>query len=176
MWISAAHIPGKDNVVADFESRHFNLDAEWKLNSNILHCALQQLEANPDLDLFASRVNKQYCRFVSYRPDPEAEAVDAFSLSWRELNFYAFPPFCIICRVLQKVRREQSAGVVVVPDWSAQSWYPVLLRLLVTPPVKLRCSDDLLQLPSNPRAVHPLIQKKHLNLLVCKISGKSFPF
>ena len=28
-WISAAHIPGKDNVVADRESRQVNLDVEW---------------------------------------------------------------------------------------------------------------------------------------------------
>lgn len=176
IWISAAHIPGKENVVADYESRHFNLDAEWKLNRSSLQYALNQLQASPVIDLFASRVNKQFCRFVSYRPDPEAEAVDAFSLSWRELNFYAFPPFCIICRVLQKVRREQATGVIVVPDWSAQPWYPVLHRLLEGPPVKLRCSDRLLQLPSNPEAIHPLILKKRLNVIVCKISGKNWPF
>ena len=28
-WISAAHIPGIENAVADYQSRRLNLDAEW---------------------------------------------------------------------------------------------------------------------------------------------------
>ena len=32
IWISAAHIPGKMNVLADMESRRINLGAEWMLN------------------------------------------------------------------------------------------------------------------------------------------------
>ena len=32
---------------------------------------------------------------MSYRPDPEAIAIDAFSLNWSNLNFYSFPPFSV---------------------------------------------------------------------------------
>lgn len=55
--------------------------------------------------------------YVSYTPDPEAHAVDAFSLSWKQLDFFAFPPFNVITEVLGKVLREGSTGVVVVPRW-----------------------------------------------------------
>ena len=35
----------------------------------------------------------------SYRPDPVALAMDAFGLSWRDITFYAFPPFSVVARV-----------------------------------------------------------------------------
>nr|KAG5688439.1 hypothetical protein BaRGS_001856 [Batillaria attramentaria] len=37
------------------------------------------------------------------------------------LDFYAFPPFSVIPRVLQKVRRDRAEGVIVVPRWPTQS-------------------------------------------------------
>ena len=172
VWISAAHIPGKENTVADAESRRINLDAEWKIDTELLQSAFTQLGVVPTIDLFASRLNAQITRYVAFRPDPAAVAVDAFSVSWKDETFYAFPPFSILARVLQKVQQDQAAGVLVVPDWPTQVWYPVLQRLLLTTPVQLPCRSNLLRLPSNPDEVHPLIQRKRLRLLVCRISGK----
>ena len=44
--------------------------------------------------MFASRLNKQIDRFVSWRPDPDAVAVNGFSLNWSEYALiYAFVPF-----------------------------------------------------------------------------------
>ena len=65
--------------------------------------AINELDFIPNIDLFASRTNKQLTPFVSYKPDPEAIAVNAFNLSWKPYSFYAFPPFCLISRVLQKI-------------------------------------------------------------------------
>lgn len=173
-FISAAHIPGKENTEADRESRKINLDAEWKLNSGCLQLALKQLNVSPQVDLFATRLNTQMRRFMSFRPEPEAEVIDAFSVSWADLDFYAFPPFSIIARVLQKVQRDQASGVIVVPDWPTQPWYPVVLRLLAVEPVLLPCRKKLLELPGKPEEVHRLVQQKRLNLLVCRISGLRF--
>ena len=36
--LSAAHIPGKENVLADKESREKHLDTGWKLNPELLDC------------------------------------------------------------------------------------------------------------------------------------------
>ena len=170
IWISAAHIPGKDNKVADAESRNINLDAEWKLNSNFLEQALEELDFLPEMDLFASRLNFQFANYVSYKPDPDAVAVDAFSFSWKDINFYAFPPFSILHRVLKKVLMEKAQGILVVPDWPTQVWWPLLLRLLVQKPWELPARDTILYLPSCPRAVHPLLPK--LRLLACRISAR----
>jgi hypothetical protein len=47
--------------------------------------ALKDLDYSPSIDLFASRINKQFDTYVSYRPDPQASAVDAFTLIWSSL-------------------------------------------------------------------------------------------
>ena len=98
--MSAAHIPGRENTAADVESRKVYSDAEWKLDSAVLVNALALLQHKPTIDLFASTLNARMACFVSYGPDPQAHAVDAFSLSWREFNFYVFPPFSISAHVL----------------------------------------------------------------------------
>ena len=67
---------------------------------------------------------------MSYRPDPEAFAIDAFSLDWSNFNFYAFPPFSVIPTVLKKLKSEGARGVCVLPDWPPQAWYPAVLQLL----------------------------------------------
>jgi len=83
---------GKDNVVADQESRQINMDAEWMIGRNASQSALAELEFLPSIDLFASRLNAWLPQFVSYRPDPAAVAVDAFSISWKdEKCFLLFP-------------------------------------------------------------------------------------
>ena len=43
------------------------------------------------VDLFATRLNHQLDHYVSWRPDPGAMATDAFHLSWKDLQGYAFP-------------------------------------------------------------------------------------
>ena len=170
IWISAAHIPGKDNVAADQESRKQNLDAEWKLNVDFLNSALQFLHFVPDIDLFASRINFQFKKYISFKADPEAYAVDAFTFSWSNLNFYAFPPFSVILKTLTKVKRDRAEGVVVVPDWPTQVWYPLLNKLMVGHPFHFPQTVQLLGLPVHPRKIHHLLPK--LKLLACRVSGR----
>ena len=38
-------------------------------------------------------LNKQLDRYASWHPDPHASIIDAFSVSWGNEYFYAFPPF-----------------------------------------------------------------------------------
>ena len=116
IWLNVAHIPRKQNVVADYESRRNQREAEWMLNTSLLANAIQRLEFTPEIDLFATRVNTQFQRYVSYRPDPNATAVDAFSVDWSELKFYAFPPFSVIPAVLSKIQQDESEGICVLPD------------------------------------------------------------
>lgn len=58
--------------------------------------------------------------------DPDAYKVDAFTLNWSTLNFYAFPPFSVVSRMLQKIIDDKAEGIVVVPFWISQPWYPFL--------------------------------------------------
>ncbi|CAG2216852.1 unnamed protein product [Mytilus edulis] len=73
IWLSACHLPGKTNVEADKLSRSNNTDLEWKLNTNVFMC-INSIYGPHDIDLFASRINHQLSRYISYLPDPNAEA------------------------------------------------------------------------------------------------------
>ena len=92
IWLSSAHIPGKDNTEADFESRNFNDNIEWMLKPALVH-NIMDIWGTPELDMFASRLNKQIDRFVSWKNDPEAESIDAFSLNWSGIYFLCLSTF-----------------------------------------------------------------------------------
>ena len=94
------------------------------LDPETLHCSLNKLQFEPDIDLFASRINKQFQNYAAYRPDPDAFAIDAFSLNCSFLKFYAFPPFSVISAVLSKIQDDQAEGICVIPNWLTQPWYP----------------------------------------------------
>lgn len=65
IWFSAAHIPGRDNLVADFESKRNEKASEWMLDSQCLAKALKELQYTPNIDLFASKLNRQFTNYVS---------------------------------------------------------------------------------------------------------------
>ena len=140
-WLSAAHVPGRENVDADLEFRKINYETEWKLNTELLQQALRILGVNPDLDLFASRINTQSSSYASFQPDPGAKAVDAFTLSWRDMTL------CVIPKVLQTICRDRAKGVVVVPDWPNQPWFPLVAKMLINYPVLVSSRKNLLSLP-----------------------------
>ncbi|CAH3168659.1 unnamed protein product [Porites evermanni] len=97
IWLSAAHIPGSSNIDADQLSRNLNLDLEWKLSAPIFQ-RIVALFGKPDIDLFASRLNAQVEHYVSWKPHPMANFVDAFTINWSQFFFYAYPPFCLVSR------------------------------------------------------------------------------
>ena len=70
IWITAAHIPGAENVIKDYESRKSYNDAEWMLNPEIFQKAIKHLKFKLDLDCFASRLNTQLLKYILYKPDP----------------------------------------------------------------------------------------------------------
>ena len=88
--LSAAYIPSDANVVADFHSRCFHENKEWALKDTIF-ALLPPTYGSPGIDLFASSTNAKLPLYISWLPDPQAYAVDAFTVSWQDLNFYAFP-------------------------------------------------------------------------------------
>ncbi|XP_069122383.1 uncharacterized protein [Argopecten irradians] len=168
-WLTAAHLPGVDNTLADHESRHFNIDIEWMLNKDVC-LALFQLFTKPTVDLFASRLNHQLERYVSWRPDPGAIAIDAFSFIWNEYS-YVFPPFSLLGSVLKKVEEDQAEVILIAPLWTTQCWFPRLLQLVIAEPRLLPVQKDILVLPQDREMTHPLLLKLHLTAF--RISGKS---
>lgn len=167
LWISAIHLAGSLNVEADKESRKmYGSEAEWQIKPSIFSDIM--VELGPcDIDLFASRLNAQLPNYVAWHPDPGAIAIDAFAMTWTNRSLFAFPPFCVISRILAKVAAEEADMVIVVPLWPTQHWFASLLRMTVDTPRILPKHN--LRLPTDPNKEHPL--QKTLHLTAFKISG-----
>lgn len=164
--LSGQHIQGLHNTEADSESRVKNLDAEWMLQPYIFH-SLCQLFPMPEVDLFATRINAQLSSYVSWKPDPCAIHTNAFTLPWSNKNLYAFPPFSIISRVLQKIQEDEATVLTILPLWPTQVWFPTALHLLAAAPVLLPRLP--LVLPQDPTLSHPRAQG--LVLTAMRLSG-----
>ena len=97
--------------------------AEWRLNRSVF-LAVMNLYGPCKVHLFASRLNFQHPHYISWRPDQYTVATDAFRVQSMDVQAYAFPPFALIGRCLQKMRQEGSTVVLIAPVWPSQSWYP----------------------------------------------------
>ena len=124
--IHAEHLPGCLNVVADRESRYMRDRSDWKLDSNVF-MSINRRFGPLEVDLFASRLTHQCQRYFSWRPDPFAEATDAFLQDWLGLKGFANPPWNLIARVLAKTQSQRARIVLIAPVWKVQPWYPRLL-------------------------------------------------
>ena len=168
IWVSACHIAGKDNTEADKLSRKINDNTEWALDHNMFLNICHQL-GTPTIDLFASRINKQLPRYMSFLPDSQATAINAFHHVWDEFAFI-FPPFNLIPRVLKKIQEDRTpAAILVFPKWEGTAWYPKARRMSLKSPILLQQIDKLLYLPHKPRTIHPLMPK--LRLMATILSG-----
>ena len=131
--VKAQHLPGVKNVMADYLSRHLRDRTDWILDPSVFRCLNNQF-GPLQVDLFATRFSRQLLCFFSWRPDPEAEATDAFTQDW---SGFAHPPWCLIPRVLRKVRSEEASLVLVTPLWPSQAWFPDLMEMLMDSPIEL---------------------------------------
>lgn len=167
IWISASYINSEENIEADRESRRLEPEIEYMLSNSAFQKIVHKF-GKPEIDLFASRVNKKCSRFVCWHEEPNCEAVGAFTISWDKLFFYAFPPFIIILRVLQKIKSEGACGIVVVPNWPSQPWFPLFRSMLVSEPIHFK--PDVNLLISSNREPHPLWAS--LTLVAATLSGE----
>lgn len=167
--LTAEHLAGEMNTIADNLSRVFLDSSNWKLQAGVF-MAISQKWGPLEMDLFADRLNSQLEQYASWKPDPNAKQVDAFLMDWSQVKGYAFPPFCLINRCLAKIRLEEATIILVAPVWTAQVWYPQLLGMLAEEPMLLPPLSDLLLSPRG--QPHPLLQQGNLQLAAWKVSGK----
>jgi len=146
VFLVAEHLPGKDNITADRESRTTKDRCDWMLNPQVFQ-QIQLLMGPLQTDLFASRLTKQLPNFYSWRPDPEATATDAFNQDWAQTRGFANPPWCLIARCLSQIKRQMARVVMITPLWVSQPWYPMILEMLEDYPRILPARDDLVILP-----------------------------
>lgn len=166
IYIFASYIRSRENTDADQASRYTNVDTEWELNYNLFKAITNKFN-QPDIDLFASRINKKCRKYLSWQRDPDAFDIDAFTIPWNTYFFYAFPPFALILKCLRKIVNEKATGLVLVPYWPSQPWYPLFRRLVVSE--ILFFEPDKNNLLSPYREPHPMWKK--LTLACAILSG-----
>ena len=122
--LRARHIPGWLNVIADKLSRlGQTIQTEWSLHLEVFQATGSRLH-QPQVDLFATRFNNKLPQFVSPVPDPQAWAVDALSLSWEDLDPYAFPPAVILSKVVEKLHDYPCNRIILIaPGWPNMPWF-----------------------------------------------------
>jgi hypothetical protein len=79
----------------------------------------------------------QLSRFSSWKPDSEAEFVNAFSKSWSDLFYYLFPPFSLVSRCLQKIQRDRTEVMIL----EALSEIPSFSKFFLTIDMQLDLTD-----------------------------------
>ena len=79
--LTAQHLPGRENIAADQESRSITDKSDWKLSERIFQKIDYQF-GPLEVDLFASRLSAQLPTFFSWRPDPLSQSTDAFLHDW----------------------------------------------------------------------------------------------
>ena len=169
--ISAKYIPGELNVLADMYSRaNMVLKTEWMLAPETFAWVRENNSLGvPEVDLFANQFTKQCERYGSPCPDMLAELTDALAADWPQAVLYAFPPTCIMDRVIVKIQQERPQALILLTSkFTTAPWYPFLTRW----------QDTMIPLPPQvTRLCQPHITREHpnpttLSLILVHISYK----
>ena len=154
IFLTAEHLPGVMNQVADEESRTVRDRCDWMLHPQ-LFSQIERRMGPLEVDMFASRLTHQLPRYFSWRPDPSAEATDAFTQDWSQFQGYANPPWCLLLPTLAEIQREKAKVVLVAPLWKTQPWYPLLLQLLIGIPLLIPIQQDVVISPTQEEFIMP---------------------
>ena len=156
--VEVQHVPGVENVIPDYLSRiHcWTETKDWKLNRQEFN-KIWGRWGPLRTDLFASHWNHQLKEYIVWREDHHM--INAFYYRWRDGD-YAFPPFSIIDKVLNKVRLDKCSIILVAPKWENQHWFPILKEMLWDKPIQFPFREALLR-DKNGNS-HPIGQSLHL--------------
>lgn len=143
------HIAGQCNVLADLASRVNQIvPSEWTVSDALLQRIISLSPwGKPAIDLFANQWNHRLPRYVSPCPDPSAIAQDALSWHWPEEVMYAYPPTCLMTKVLRKLALSPKVKcLLIAPKAENAAWFPTLLALHKVQVTRLQMDcGDLIQ-------------------------------
>ncbi|XP_069583112.1 uncharacterized protein [Ranitomeya imitator] len=156
--LTALHIKGVENIRADYLSRNELRQGEWTLNKSIFR-RITEAWGIPQIDLFATRDNRQVQRFASLNTRDHPDMLDSLHHPWRFRLAYAFPPMSLIPLVIRKIRREQARVILIAPFWPKRPWFSCLQTMCLCDPWILPSDKELLyQGPF----FHPQVKGLHL--------------
>ena len=104
-------------------------------------------------DLFASVLNAQLPRYVSWNPNPHATFVDPFSIPWTSEYLYAFLPFNLINKCLKKIEAEQAEGAFGGTNLDHTDMVPTSIAA-VSPSSQTHVENAGIELVVHPQSSH----------------------
>lgn len=136
-YLLVMHIPSDQNNLADNLSRTQARTHDWELDHSVF-LSITACWAIPGMDLFVSQTKAKCTQFCSRGGcDPASQA---FTLRWRGVLLYLFPPLPLLHCMVVKLRRDNADGILITPWWPRQAWLALLIQM----------SADILSLPSVP--------------------------
>lgn len=167
-WVTAVWLSRDENQLSDMLSK--SKVAAWEF------CVHQKILDNlwsrwflPMVDVFASRDCHVLPGYYSWYPDRQALAQDAFSVVQWPQRIYAFPPVPLISLVLEKISRDQSTAILIIPGWRSALWWDQVSSMLLQEPVSLGDYREVLWSPRG--GVIPYLHP----LMACLVGGKRTP-
>ena len=113
---------------------------DWLVRARSHQVCLQHTQ-----DLSAMRFNNKLPLFVPPVPDPLATAVDALSLTWKDLDAYAFPPAAILGQVVENLLDSPCKRIILIaPGWPNMPWFGDLVAMSSQIPLSLHNLPNLL--------------------------------
>ena len=117
--------------------------------------------------------NNKLPQFVSLVPVPQAWAVDALSLSWEDLDPYAFPPAAILGKVVEKLQDYPCNRIIpIAPGWPNLPWFWDLVAMSSQIPLCLPNLPNLVSQPFN-QTLHRNLSNLNLHAWLLEPQGFS---
>ena len=163
--VVAKWVPSEEHLHPDLLSRQ-EMMSDWKLHPRLAKMIFTRL-GRPHLDLMATSYSAQLNLYYSPTPDSKALAVDAMVQNWDMFSKnYIFPPVPLIHPVLDKILTcaSDTLFLLVTPYWKTRSWFPRLLLMSKSPPLRLPVRDVVQNTGKDER-------KLNLRLVVWNIFG-----
>ena len=171
--IEITYIASKANIRADFASRHFeNQLTEWTLDSQS-YAAIKSHKPDITCDLFTSHLNAKEKIFCTWSQCPGSFHVDAFTFDWNSQVCFAFPPFSLLGRCMQEIKKQNVQKIYfLIPWWPTAVWFPQMVELLADVMIVFpKSTGRKIRLPWSTSVTHPLAM--HLRLVLVTLSNNS---
>ncbi|KAJ8911110.1 hypothetical protein NQ315_003372 [Exocentrus adspersus] len=121
IFLFASYISSRENVEADEQSRSKTINTEYEIDHSAFRLIVNGFGL-PTIDSFATRLNAKCSRYISWFPDPDCFSVDAFTMEWHRFYFYAFPPFALVTRAIEKIIEDRATGILTKPSPSSSDF------------------------------------------------------
>jgi len=103
---------------------------DYTVTRQFFEAVCKDMACLPQIDVFADNINAKVNMFFSLTHCPGTLGVDAFNYNWANYGcLWIFVPPRMILRTLDYMQRCRANGLILVPQWKTNHFYPALLRL-----------------------------------------------